>query len=94
MPEVGAFTVVAVRLGEPAWEGLEEDAEALLAEWTVAPGDQVGEGQEIGLAELVKASVPIVSPVAGRVLELPVAVGRSLARRAVLARIETRAGDR
>lgn len=89
MPESGAFTLVAVRLDEPAWEGLEEDAEAILAQWSVVPGDRVGEGQEMGVAELVKASVPVVAPVAGRVAELPVAVGESFGRHAVLARIET-----
>lgn len=88
MPEAGGpLTLVSVRLDESAWEGLEEDAEALLAQWLVAPGDAVDAGQELGLAELVKASVPLVAPVSGRIAELGVAAGESFGRRAVLARI-------
>ncbi|HEY4068580.1 MAG TPA: biotin/lipoyl-containing protein [Burkholderiaceae bacterium] len=78
---------IELHLDAPAWEGLEDDAEALLAQWDAAVGDAVAAGQEIGLAELVKASVPVVAPVAGRIVELCVAAGENFGRATVLARL-------
>jgi biotin carboxyl carrier protein len=75
-----------LRLDPVAWEGLEDDAEALLSQWDVAVGDAVEAGQEIGVAELVKASVPVVATRAGRVAELCVPAGASFGRQTVLAR--------
>jgi len=76
-----------VQLDPVHWQTLEDGAEALLAEWQVAPGDAVRAGQEIGVAELVKASVPITAPAAGRVAALCVPAGASFGRGAVLARL-------
>ena len=76
-----------LRLDLNAWEGLEDDAEALLSQWDVAVGDVVRAGQEIGVAELVKASVPVVAPRAGRVVELCVPAGENFSRQTVLARL-------
>lgn len=74
-----------LRLDPMHFEALEEGAQALLAVWNVGPGERVHAGQEIGLAELVKASVPIEAPVAGRVQALCIAAGESFGRDAVLA---------
>lgn len=79
--------LVELRLDPIAWEGLEDDAEALLAQWDVAVGDQVTAGQEIGLGELVKASVAVVAPLDGRIAELCVPAGENFGRTAVLARM-------
>lgn len=87
MPD-GSARAVPVLLDAIAWDGTEADAEALLAGWQVGPGDPVAAGQEIGIAELVKASVAIVAPVAGRIIELRVPVGETFARDRVLALIE------
>lgn len=84
----GSAGGVPVLLEATAWEGTEADTEALLAEWHVALGDLVSAGQEIGMAELVKASVPIVAAVGGRIVELRVAVGETFARDRVLVLIE------
>jgi pyruvate/2-oxoglutarate dehydrogenase complex dihydrolipoamide acyltransferase (E2) component len=77
--------MLELRLDPVAWEALEDDAEALLAAWDVQPGDTVRAGQEIGAAELVKATVPITAPRAGRVVKLGVPAGASFDRTAVLA---------
>jgi biotin carboxyl carrier protein len=77
--------MLELQLDPATWGTLEDDAEALLAEWSAAPGDAVTAGQEIGVAEIVKASVPIVAPVAGRIAALCVPAGVSFRRDAVLA---------
>lgn len=74
-----------LQLDPSAWDTLEYGVEALLAEWSVAPGDHVAAGQEIGVAELVKASVAIVAPAAGRIEALCVPAGATFGRGAVLA---------
>ena len=71
-----------------AWEGLEDDAQALLAQWDVRVGQPVHEGQTLGTAELVKASVAIEAPIDGRVAALLVPSGETFDRTAVLARID------
>ncbi len=47
----------------------------ILSRWTVAVGDPVAIGQEIGVLESMKMEIPIVSPVAGSVGELRAAAG-------------------
>lgn len=79
---------IDVRLDPVAWEGLDDDAEALLAQWSVQVGDAVVAGQELGTGELVKAAVPVVAPRAGRVAALCVPAGETFGRATVLARIE------
>ncbi len=76
-----------LRLDPVAWEGLEDDAEALLSQWDVAVGEVVQAGQEVGVAELVKASVPVVALRAGRVVELCVPAGENFGRRTILVRL-------
>lgn len=80
--------MLELQLDPTAWDTLEDGVEALLAEWNVAPGDAVAAGQEIGVAELVKASVAIVSPAAGRVEALCVPAGATFGRGTVLARLQ------
>lgn len=77
-----------VTLDPWVWEGLEADAQALLAQWEVSAGQSVEAGQALGSAELVKASVTIAAPVAGRVAALLVPAGESFSRATVLAQIE------
>ena len=77
-----------VILDPSAWEGLEADAQALLAQWEVSVGQPVQRGQTLGTAELVKASVAIEAPTSGRVAALLVPAGENFDRAAVLARID------
>ena len=73
-----------VILDPSVWEGLEADAQALLAQWEVNVGQPVQEGQTLGTAELVKASVAIEAPIGGRVAALVVPAGENFDRAAVL----------
>ena len=84
--------MLELRLDPVHFESLEVGAEALLSAWQVQAGDRVEAGQEIGVAELVKASVPVLAPVAGRIDALCVAAGASFGRDAVLARLQPGAG--
>lgn len=77
--------MLEIRLDPSAFDTLEDGAEALLVEWRVQPGDHVEAGQELGLAELVKSTLPIEAPQRGRIDQLRVAEGSSFGRGAVLA---------
>jgi pyruvate/2-oxoglutarate dehydrogenase complex dihydrolipoamide acyltransferase (E2) component len=79
--------MLELRLDPATWGALEDDVEALLAEWSVNPGDAVTAGQEIGVVEVVKASVAIVAPVAGHIAALCVPAGATFGRDVVLARM-------
>lgn len=77
-----------LRLDPTAFDTLEDGTEALLAAWSVRPGDLVEAGQELGVAELVKATLPVTAPAAGRVIEILVPAGASFGRDAVLLRLQ------
>ena len=81
--------MLEVMLDLSVWNGLEDDAQALLAAWEVGVGQAVAAGQTLGTAELVKASVAIEAPAGGRVAALLVPAGENFGRETVLARIET-----
>lgn len=64
-------------------------AEAELVEWSVAPGDFVGEDQIVAAVMTDKATVEIPSPVAGTVVWIGGKIGETVAVGADLIRIET-----
>ncbi len=78
----------AVLLDPAFWEGIDPATEALLDAWLVAPGDAVEAGQVLGRAVLVKSTLDITAPAAGRVDRLLVAAGASFARGATLALLQ------
>ena len=80
---------VPVLLDPAFWEGIDPATEALLDAWLVAPGDAVEAGQVLGRAVLVKSSLDIAAPAAGRVHSLPVAAGSSFARGTTLALLQS-----
>lgn len=71
-------------LDPTAFDTLEDGAEALLVAWSVRPGEHVEAGQELAVAELVKATLPVLAPTAGRVTEIRVPAGATFGRQAVL----------
>ncbi len=80
--------VVAVKLDAQAWADVEAGTEALLENWRVAPGDSVAAGQVLGSAVLVKSTLELTAPVAGRVARIEVAREATFGRGATLAWIE------
>ena len=57
---------------------------------TVAEGEQVRAGQEILILESMKMEMPVIAPVAGKVVDIPVAEGDVIEAGDVLVRIERR----
>lgn len=80
---------VAVRLDPQAWTDIDPGTEALLDNWKVAPGDTVAAGQVIGGAVLVKSTLDLTAPAAGRIARIEVPVEGTFGPDAVLAWIET-----
>lgn len=72
--------MIEVTLMDSAWADIEEGTEALVDEWMVAPGDQVKEGQTLGVVELVKTSHEIAAPNPGVVKEIKVAKQETFGR--------------
>lgn len=62
--------MVAVRLPQDAWQGVDPSAEALLSRWLVAEGTPVRAGQPIAEVELVKATIEVVAPADGRLTRI------------------------
>lgn len=69
-------------LGLPpeVWTGVDDEVQALLDRWLVAPGDAVAVGQVVARAVLVKSALDIVAPVAGVLERVLVPTGASFAR--------------
>ena len=68
----GAAPIVMPKLGLTMSEGL-------LAEWQVAPGDEVSAGQILFVVETDKIANEVQAPAAGRILEVLVAAGETVA---------------
>jgi pyruvate/2-oxoglutarate dehydrogenase complex dihydrolipoamide acyltransferase (E2) component len=79
--------VIEIRVPDEAWADVEAGTKALLDEWLVAVGEAVAEGQVIGMAMVVKATIELVAPVAGVIESLDVAATKNFGKGAVLARL-------
>lgn len=75
-----------------AFEGAEEDVEALLDVWHIAEAERVTEGQPLADAIVVKTSFQVCAPCAGTIGEIVVPAGQTFAAGAVLARMEPTSG--
>ena len=77
-----------IRLPDDAWEGVEPGVEALVDQWLVAPGDAVRAGQPLAKVVLVKASLEVNAPAAGRLDSIRVAAGETFARGQAIASLK------
>ncbi len=57
--------MVAVRLGEEAWQGVDPSTEALLGRWLVQEGTPVRAGQPLAEVVLVKTTMEVTAPADG-----------------------------
>ena len=71
--------MIDVTIDPEAWSEAEPGTEALLDRWLVENGATVQEGQPLAEVVLVKATLEIVAPAAGRLIQL-VAQGDTLAQ--------------
>jgi len=69
-----------ITLDPDAWKDIDPATEALLDKWLVAQGDTVRAGQPVASAVLVKSSLEIVAPAAGRIAQILVPAGQTFAR--------------
>lgn len=63
-----------------AWQDIDPATEALVDKWLVAEGDVVRAGQTLAQMVLVKASLELVAPAAGRIEKILVPAGQTFAR--------------
>ncbi len=76
-----------VVLDDAVWEGVDAGVEALVESWQVAPGDGVAAGQTVATVVLVKATLDVAAPAAGRIESILVPAGATFPRGAVLATV-------
>jgi pyruvate/2-oxoglutarate dehydrogenase complex dihydrolipoamide acyltransferase (E2) component len=69
-----------VTLDAQAWQDIDPATEALVDKWLVAEGDVVRAGQTLAQVVLVKASLELVAPAAGRIETILVPAGQTFAR--------------
>lgn len=69
-----------VTLDVQAWQDIDPATEALVDKWLVAEGDVVRAGQTLAQVVLVKASLELVAPAAGRIEKILVPAGQTFAR--------------
>jgi pyruvate/2-oxoglutarate dehydrogenase complex dihydrolipoamide acyltransferase (E2) component len=77
-----------VTLNEPAWQGVDASVEALVDKWLVQPGDTVQAGQALANVVLVKSSLEVTAPSAGRIAQILVPAGSTFARGKPIATLE------
>ncbi len=77
-----------VTLGDEAWQGVDASVQALLDQWLVQAGDTVRAGQPLAQVVLVKSSLEVSAPLAGRVGQLLVPAGGTFARGQAIATLE------
>ena len=71
-----------------AWEDIDASTEALLDRWLVQEGEGVEKGQALASAVLVKSTLDIESPAAGRLRRILVGPGERFLRGQALAELE------
>jgi pyruvate/2-oxoglutarate dehydrogenase complex dihydrolipoamide acyltransferase (E2) component len=75
-------------LSADAWTDIDAEVEALVDKWQVSEGDGVQAGQALLTVVLIKASLEIVAPVAGRIEKIVVPSGVTFTRGAILGRLQ------
>ncbi|RYF38713.1 MAG: biotin attachment protein [Comamonadaceae bacterium] len=78
---------VDVVLPAAAWEGVEAGVQALADQWLVEEGAAVKPGQPLVRVVLVKSSIEVEAPAAGRLEKILVPAGENFGRGQPLARI-------
>ena len=77
--------MIAIKLDDTAWDGAQDNAQALLEKWLVAENEQVKKGQVLVTVVMVKATIDIEAPTDGYIEKIWVPNGESFALGTTLA---------
>jgi pyruvate/2-oxoglutarate dehydrogenase complex dihydrolipoamide acyltransferase (E2) component len=77
--------VIAIKLDDAAWDGAQDNAQALLEKWLVAENEPVKKGQVLVTVVMVKATIDIEAPTDGHIEKIWVPNGESFALGTTLA---------
>ena len=77
--------MIEIKLDAAAWDGAQDDAQALLEKWLVVSNEQVIKGQTLVTVVLVKATIDIEAPSDGFIQQIFVQNGESFALGTILA---------
>lgn len=80
--------MMEIQLPASVWTGGQEEAEALLDKWLVAPGVPVRKGQVLATVVLVKAAIDVEAPQDGQITLIAVRDGESFGAGTVLAHFD------
>lgn len=77
--------MIAIKLDDAAWDGAQDNAQALLEKWLVSENEPVKKGQVLVTVVMVKATIDIEAPTDGYVEKIWVTNGESFALGTTLA---------
>lgn len=77
--------MIEIKLDAAAWDGAQDDAQALLEKWLVVPNEAVIKGQTLVTVVMVKATIDIEAPADGYIEKILIPSGESFALGTILA---------
>jgi pyruvate/2-oxoglutarate dehydrogenase complex dihydrolipoamide acyltransferase (E2) component len=80
--------VIEIKLDAAAWDGAQDNAQALLEKWLIAENIQVKKGEALVTVVMVKATIDIEAPTDGYIIRILIPNGESFALGAILATFE------
>ena len=80
--------MIEIKLDAAAWDGAQDNAQALLEKWLVAENSQVKKGEALVTVVMVKATIDIEAPTDGYIIKILIPNGESFALGSILATFE------
>jgi len=80
--------VIEIKLDDAAWDGAQDNTQALLETWLVTENEQVKKGQVLVTVVMVKATIDIEAPADGYIEKIMISKGEIFAMGAILATFE------
>ena len=80
--------MIEIKLDAAAWDGAQDNAQALLEKWLIAENIQVKKGEALVTVVMVKATIDIEAPTDGYIIRILIPNGESFALGAILATFE------
>ena len=80
--------MIEIKLDAAAWDGAQDNAQALLEKWLIAENIQVKKGEALVTVVMVKATIDIEAPTDGYIIRILIPNGESFALGSILATFE------